>query len=238
MRKINRLRLKQAKLNKPKSETSTGAVQDPSPGYSVVKVAVSFLTADPDAVLNTRTTTIVYSLTDNAPYATLATDLPAITTANDAFADAIAAASDGGKSLNAAKNAARAALVDLLRPMAGRVQLLCQNNMTILLSSGFPVQKPNRTPAQTPATPSTPDAMQGLTGQVLLASSPVNGAYIYNWRVATVEEPDKIVFSGQSTGARTDFTGLTPGKTYLFQLNAVGTAGTSDWSNASSLMVI
>lgn len=188
MNKNNRLRIKQAKQAKTAAaEVNAGqtnghqpqttqlklnhgieqAAVDPAPGYQVVKASVSFLTADPDAILNTRTTNIVYSLDDNAPFATLAADLPPITAANDIFADAMAAAADGGKTLNSAKRAARGALVSLLRPLATKVQLLCQNNMTILLSSGFPVQKPNRTPAQVPATPVTPTISQGLTGQAL-----------------------------------------------------------------------
>jgi hypothetical protein len=32
--------------------------------------------------------------------------------------------------------------------------------------------------------------------------------------------------------------GLTPGQAYLFKVNAVGTAGTRDWSNAGSRIII
>lgn len=187
MNKTNRLRIKKVKQSKTaapalkagqtnghhtnghhseatllnQTQPNVQATQDPTPGYQVIKASVTFLTADPDAVLNTRTKNIVFALEGNAPYATLAADLPPITAANGIFADAIAAAADGGKTLKSAKDGARASLVALLRPLAARVQLLCQDNMTILLSSGFPVQKPNRTPAQVPPTPSTPDVSQG-----------------------------------------------------------------------------
>ena len=166
-------------------------------------------------------------------------NLPPITAANDLFADAIAAAADGGRTLKSAKDGARASLVALLRPLAARVQLLCQDNMTILLSSGFPVQKPNRTPAQVPPTPSTPDVYQGKkTGEAYAVTGKADGAYIYNWRVALADAPETIIQHAQSTAARATIGNLMPGKNYLFQVNAVGTAGTSDWSNAGSLMVI
>lgn len=221
-------------LTEPGAQTAP----DPTPGYQVIKAAVTFLTADPDAILNTRTKNIVYALEDNAPYATLATDLPPITAANALFADAIAAAADGGKTLKSAKDGARASLVALLRPLAARVQLLCQDNMTILLSSGFPVQKPNRTPARVPATPSTPDIYQGQTGQAYAVTGKADGAYVYNWRAALADAPETFLHHAQSTGGRVTIGDLDPGKTYLFQANAVGTAGTSDWSNSGSLMVI
>ena len=258
MNKTNRLRIKKAKETNAAAELNGGqtnghqpengllklnqpneqAMQDPTPGYTVIKASVSFLTSDPDAMLNTRVSNIVYSLQDNTPFVTLAADLPPITAANDIFADAMAASADGGKTLNSAKRAARASLVNLVRPLAGKVQLLCQNNMTILLSSGFPVQKPNRTPAQVPATPLTPDVSQGLTGQAYAVTGRVDGAYIYNSRVALADAPDTFVQHVQSTGGRKEIDGLTAGKTYTFEVNAVGTAGTSDWSNAGSLMVI
>src|SRR5436305_12191089 len=111
------------------------AAPDPTPGYKLTKVSVSFLTADPDPTLTSRVSNIVYALTDNEYYTGLQADLPAIATANGDFANAIAAAADGGKQLNAAKRAMRAALVSLMRPLGGKVQLACQNNMTILLSS-------------------------------------------------------------------------------------------------------
>jgi hypothetical protein len=42
----------------------------------------------------------------------------------------------------------------------------------------------------------------------------------------------------QTTAASNTFEGLTPGQTYNVELNAVGTAGTSDWSGPGELMII
>jgi hypothetical protein len=204
----------------------------------IVKPSISFLTASPDPVLVTDVTTIVTSLTTNPNYATPSPALALITTANSAFSAAIAAAADGGKQATSDKYAKRAELVSLMRQLANYVQGACLNDMTKLLSSGFPVQKPDRSPASIPVTPIAPKVAQGLTGQAVPVTKPVDFTYIYNWRVALASKPDDFVQHGQSTAARTTFEGLTPGQAYVFQCNAVGTAGTSDWSNAGSLMVI
>lgn len=50
--------------------------------------------------------------------------------------------------------------------------------------------------------------------------------------------PEVSVPTAQTTGARTEFSRLTPGKVYVIALNAVGAAGVSDWSDYGSLMVI
>ena len=77
-----------------------------------------------------------------------------------------------------------------------------------------------------------------VTGSLAAASSPVYGASSYNWSVALESAPDTDVQTAQTTGARTLFTGLIPGKIYSISLNAVGAAGVSDWSDPGSLMVV
>src|SRR5207248_3813203 len=57
---------------------------------------------------------------------------------------------------------------------------------------------------------------------------PVNGAYIYNWRVALASAPTTYVKQQQTTAASNTFDSLTPGQLYNVELNAVGTAGTTD----------
>ena len=58
------------------------------------------------------------------------------------------------------------------------------------------------------------------------------------WSLALESAPEVDVQTAQTTGARTDFSGLTPGKVYVVSLNAVGAAGVSNWSDFGSLMVI
>jgi hypothetical protein len=77
-----------------------------------------------------------------------------------------------------------------------------------------------------------------LTGSLRAVISPVRGAYAYNWRVALASAPTVYVQTKQTTSGRATFQGLTPGQVYNVAANAVGSAGTSDWSDVGSLMVI
>ena len=77
-----------------------------------------------------------------------------------------------------------------------------------------------------------------VSGTITVAAPPVYGASSYNWSVALQTAPDVDVQKAQTTAARAEFSGLTPGQIYLVALNAVGSAGVSDWSDTGSLMVI
>jgi hypothetical protein len=107
-------------------------------------------------------TGIVAAMTGNAHYATPAPALADITTAVGAFTAAVADAVDGGKTLTAIKNERRAALVALMRQLASYVQATCNEDMAVLLSSGFPNQKPQREPFGVRAAPSN---LRGLSRQ-------------------------------------------------------------------------
>ncbi len=111
--------------------------------------------------------------------------------------------------------------------------------MTKMLSSGFIYQKPTRSPiGQLPA-PSTPVAKQGgVSGQLNASVPPIYGASSYNWSVALASAPDKSVQTQQTPGGQAIFTGLTAGEDYSVTVNAIGAAGTSDWSDAATLIVI
>ena len=205
----------------------------------ITKPSIGFVTRDTDAVLLKNTETIVTSMTNNADYPTPAPALTVVTTAANAFSVALAEAADGGKEKTAIKNAKRAELVSLLRQLANYVAVACGDDMAKLLGSGFPVQKPTRTPVGVLPAPHTPVASQGpLSGQLHASSQPLNGAYSYNWRLALASAPTVYVQTAQTTGARMTFSGLTPGQVYAVSLNAVGAAGASNWSNAAELRVI
>lgn len=77
-----------------------------------------------------------------------------------------------------------------------------------------------------------------MTGSITARARKVNGAYTYNWRVALASAPTVYLRTAQTTGARATFEGLTAGQTYIVELNAIGTAGASDWSGAASIMAV
>lgn len=205
----------------------------------IVKPSISFLNTDSDARLVTDTQTILTSMTGNASYPTPDPALAAVTTALNDFTTALANAADGGITLTAIKNDKRAALVAVLRDLANYVQVACNGDLTVLLSSGFPIQKPQRNPIGVlPAPVNLTVNLGSLSGQLNAVVPPVFGAYVYNWKLTASNAPATVLQSAQTTGGRTLFTGLTPGVVYVAQVNAVGAAGPSDWSQPASQMAV
>lgn len=205
----------------------------------IAKPAISFLTGDSDALLATNVSNIITKMTGNQNYSSPTPSLSVVSTALNAFNVALAAAADGGIALTLAKNARRAELVALVRTLASYVQLTCQGDMTKLLSSGFPAQKSTRQPIGPLPAPANLVLSLGVrSGELNAKVSPVAGASVYNWRISTSDAPAQWQPMGQTTAARNVFTGLTPGTIYSVQVNAVGAAGPSIWSNAASQMVI
>ena len=205
----------------------------------VIKPAISFLRTHNDAALVTEAKTILSSLTDNSAYPSPSPALAAIITATNDFSAAISNAADGGVTLTAIKNAKRQALSALLRHLAGYVHMACNGDMAALLSSGFPIQKPTRTPAGILPAPATPALHTGSrSGDLAATTSPVANGSSYNWRVALASAPNDYVQEVQTTAARITFSGLTPGQVYAVDVNVFGSAGPSDWSDTAELMVV
>src|SRR5665213_1775452 len=205
----------------------------------IVKPSISFLTYDGDPQLNTDTNTILTDMTGNLSYPAPIPALAAVKSALDDFATACANAAGGGVTLTSIKNDKRAALAALLRQLASYVQVACNGDLTVLLSSGFPIQKPQRNPVGVlPAPASLTVSLGARSGELDAAMPPVPGAAIYNWRLARADAPAVFVQTAQTTAASTSFGNLVPGVAYIAQVNAVGAAGPSDWSQPVSQMTV
>lgn len=205
----------------------------------IVKPSISWLTSDSSALLINDTSVVLVAVAANVDiYKSPTPPLADVQTALDNFTDGVAAAADGGKSAIAKRNNLRLILVGLMRQLANYVASACNGNMTNLLLSGFPTQKPTRQPVGVLPPPSNVTLTQGdRSSEVVAKASPVFGASLYTWTL-TSATPGAAVQTAQSTAARDTFTGLTPGATYSITVNAIGTAGASDWSNPASLMVV
>lgn len=204
-----------------------------------VKPAIGFLMKDGQAPFTDKVTAVLQWMTDNPNYPTPTPPLATLKTAFDTYKVATADAAQGGTENTAIRNARRDELVSLLRQLASYVSATANGNMEKLRSSGFPVQKPTRAPIGPLPAPFPPTVTHGpVSGSLDAVSSPVYGATSYNWSLALESAPDVDVQTAQTTGARTQFTGLTPGKIYVICLNAVGAAGVSDWSDYGTLMAV
>ena len=199
----------------------------------IVKPAVTFIARASDAELIGTATAILAAMTENPDFPNPAPALATVQAAMSAFQSAVAAAAGGGIVLTAAKNAARTTLAALLREIASYLQVACKGDMTKLLRSGFPTQKSARQPVGTlPAPAGLTLGIGTLSGTLDASANPVPGAVLYTWQVALVSAPDTPIQTTQTTAASTTFANLIPGTQYSITMNAIGTAGPSDWTDA------
>lgn len=205
----------------------------------IVKPSISWLNTDNDALLINDTSVVLSAMGANAAiYKAPSPPLADVQTALDKFTDGVAAAADGGKSAIAKRNNLRLILTGLLRQLANYVASACNGDMTNLLLSGFPIQKPTRQPVGVLPAPNNISLTQGdRSGEVVAKAGAVFGASLYTWTL-TPATPGAAAMTVQTTAARNTFTGLAPGVNCTLTVNAIGTAGASDWSNPASLMVV
>lgn len=189
-----------------------------------------------DAPLNSFSESVGVKLTDNPGFTTPIVPLATFTAAQIAFADALAAAAQGGKQLIAAKNAAREVLLGLLRQEAAYVQSIAGEDLPLLLTSGFEAMSTNRTQIQL-SKPSVERVDNPMSTQLGLRLKPVPTAAAYEVRMSYVAGEWQAV--GVFTQSRVVIPDLTPGTTYTLQARAIGgSTGYSDWSDPVSHMAM
>src|SRR6266446_8120173 len=87
---------------------------------------------------------VIDGMTGNAAYPAPPVTIANLQAAKNDFTAKIAAAQSGGPPDTAAKNNSRQTLLGILRQEAGYVQINCNNDMAVLLSSGFQAMSTNR----------------------------------------------------------------------------------------------
>ncbi len=205
----------------------------------IVKPSIRFLTrrTDTDLVLDIKK--ILAGMTGNAAYPKAVALLLLIKAALAEFERALVEASDFARGAISLKVQKRRALYPLVRSLALDVTEECHGNLTVLLTSNFPIQKPLRFRIGDLPKPTMPELSRGTySGDLDASVAPVYGTLIHNWRLALAANPDVILQTKQSTATYTTFSGLIPGQIYCVQVSVAGTAGTSDWSAWAILMVV
>jgi hypothetical protein len=174
-------------------------------------------------------------MTGNATYPSPPVTMANLKTAKDDFTAKMAAAQTGGIADTAAKNNSRQTLIGHLRQVAAYVQIACNNDMALLLSSGFQAQSTNcaSTPLEQPQSLSIKN---GGSGQLVATIDP--DANMYEGRIKPSDgDWMPSVFTGDSQHIY--FKGLTPGRNYTAQVRALGgSTGQSDWIDPSSHMAM
>jgi hypothetical protein len=180
---------------------------------------------------------VINALTGNAAFPAPPVTLANLQAAQDDFTAKMAAAQTGGVADTAAKNNSKQTLITMLRDVAAYVQIRCNNDPAILLSSGFQMQSTNRTQVEL-TKPVGLSLRNGSTGQLIARVDSIKNANMYEGRIKP-SDGDWLpsVFTGDSQ--RIVFGGLTRGKDYTAQVRALGgSTGQSDWSDPSSHMAM
>jgi hypothetical protein len=182
---------------------------------------------------------VVSKMTGNTNFTTPTPPLADITTGLDDLQTKADAAVGGGKIAYAVRDTAWENSVMQIRNLASYVQLMCQNNLDILQSSGFSATK-------TPVPYGTLPAPQNLrtsyyrckSGELWLQLKRVAGVragYCYQ----QAESPEgPFVEVSNSNKSRVLITGLTPAKTYYFRACANGAEKPSAWSTVVSAIAL
>jgi hypothetical protein len=202
----------------------------------IVKPAIQWINADSDALFLNDSGVVLKAMADNvAIYDKPSPPLADIQLALDNFSAGIAAMVNGGQPATINKNNLRLIAANLMRQLAAYVTVAFKGSMVNLILSGFPPQKPVRTPVGPLPQP------QGLTvshgaqlDQLVVSVNPVFGAANYNYRL-TPNTPGATPIIEQDTASNHTFSSLVAGVNYKLEVSALGTAGQSDWSNPASL---
>lgn len=189
----------------------------------------------PDFKLATFARSVILGLTDNPAFSNPPVTVAKLTDATEDFSTACVASERGGVQQTAAKNEARAVLINLLHQLATYVQCLARYDLPMLLSSGFTSIRRNTAPSPL-ATPQIIKLKHERSAELLLRCQPVANARSY--QVQLRKSGGEWQFIGDFSQARRIVVpNLVPGTVYDLQVRAVGgSTGYSDWSPAVSGM--
>ena len=159
-------------------------------------------------------------------------------TLKQTFDDALVAKGQGGKMNTAAKNAARAALVDALRDDALYVEIASKNDLATLLSSGYEAASTNRAQAVLGQV-QIKQVENAQTGELKVRVSRLANAKRFEGRIKPANGGDFGPSVSFASSRRLLFKGLTAGVSYTLQLCGIGgSTGRGDWSAPSSHMAM
>jgi hypothetical protein len=160
-----------------------------------------------------------------------------LTLQKTAYDTAITNAVRGGSLATSIKDAARAVIVSSLDKNASYVDINCQEDLTILLSSGYEAVSTNRS-RQVLAAPVIVAVENGQAGQLRLRVTGDSNRRAIQGRIKPVGSAEfgpVITFQGSRSIV---FDALSAGVSYVMQLIGLGgSTGQSDWSESVTKMV-
>ena len=161
-----------------------------------------------------------------------------LTTLKTQFDQAIVKAAQGGTVNTATKNLARAGVITALEKNASYVDINCDDDLAILLSSGYHNVSTSR--AQTVLAPPQVLAVEhAQTGELKVRIKADGNAKTFVGRIKQANGSEFGPSISFKNSRSILFKGLTAGATYVMELCAIGgSTGQSDWSDPVSKMAL
>ena len=188
------------------------------------KVSLAFANGDDHGVESTADT-VDANLFDVAALANPPVTKAELVAGSLEFTDALAAMANGGKLATARKDLARQKLVDMLKQLAGFVQMKATKDLPLLLSSGFESVSTNRTRVPLPK-PVVLKIITGMSGQAIISAQAVSNTRCWEPQYALIGEdgvPGPLIGAPASTSSRRIvIDGLIPGRLYAVHVRGIG----------------
>jgi hypothetical protein len=184
-----------------------------------------------------RLTAIYTGTNGNPAYPNPPVDMNAFKADIDGFSGLMTLSLDGSKKAKSEKKKKREALAKSLRLLGRYVEIMCKNDMTTFLSSGFEAASTTRTPQQPLPPASILKIEHGNSGELLVALKSLPRARSYDVRYAPIPAGGATPTTWTtetfaSAKIAVPINGLTPGTNYAFQVRAFGKLGYTDWSDS------
>lgn len=203
-----------------------------------MKKTVNNFAALSDGNLESKTHSIISSMTGNAHFPTPVPALADVTAAATAYTAALVKAGTGNRSDVADKNAKRLVLIGLLTSLGSYVTFMANGDAVLLLTSGFDISKDRQ-----PVVITKPEIVRiengQVSGELLLNVKAVKGAqsYLHEYTSDATLAPASWV-STTSTTAKGVLTNLQPGTVYYCRVAAIGANNQLLYSDPVSRMVV
>ena len=195
----------------------------------------------PQDSLNTYAKNVVQLMTTDPLFTSLSPAVAALKTVRDAYSVALTNSVTGGQITTIVKNDCKADLLKQLTRVATMVDLLADDNTTIILAAGFDLTKAHKSYSSLDAPDVLSVTNESTPGLVTVQLVKVEGATNYGVekRIITPENPDGVWVNGEySSALKFELDGLTSGKTYQLRFRSLGNKGlVSVWSAIQEVFV-
>lgn len=192
-----------------------------------------------DEALGTKAQVIHDNMNGNTHYPSPDPVLGILQTAITDLKDAIVKAKHGSKDDTSDKNAKRQILIDLLHRLSYYVQITSNGDETLILSSGFDINKQSGTVGALPK-PENFKVMAGANkGSIELSCDMVNHASFYEFQYTkTPVVATSVWIMRTATKRKLLIEGLTSGQQYVFKMAAAGSDPNRTWSDEISSYIL